>query len=101
MGERHADDAHAVATDPLTICNFGVHFQPNVSVVPDRAETPINLTTAGFQGSDTAKDSDNPIISVSSDAAGNYVIAWESIGAGSVVTDFAVFDADGTPPRES
>jgi hypothetical protein len=80
------------ATPWATGVDFGVIFQPAVGVAPQGPESPVNATTAGQQlGTDSG-------VSVSADAAGNYVVAWGTFQADGSVTAYArVFNADGSP----
>ena len=76
-------------TQPNAVLNFGTFFQPTVGVAPAGPETLVNATAAGVQGG----------ASVSADAAGDYVIAWntDQPGVGHAIVA-RIFNADGTPP---
>jgi hypothetical protein len=89
--------AHPVNEPTATGRDFGVHFEPYVSVEPDGPETLVNTTTAGIQGLNVSQWQQFPH-AVAADANGNYVVAWQSPSDGSTPAVLArVFNANGTP----
>jgi hypothetical protein len=87
------------AADPVPA--FGAVFRPDAAagVAAAGPERLVNDGTAGVQGlGPVALGSANTPISVSADAAGNYVVAWRTVVPGASDQVFArVFNADGSP----
>jgi hypothetical protein len=74
-------------SEPLAVRDFGVHFEPYVSVEPVGAETLVNTTIAGTQNDPR----------VAADAAGNYVVVWSTPVSGGTSIVARMYNADGTP----
>jgi hypothetical protein len=78
------------ATTPDATVNFGVSFQPNVGVAPAGSESPVNVAATGAPLGTTSGAN----VSVSADAAGNYVVGWQNYATGMVYA--RIFNADGS-----
>jgi hypothetical protein len=80
-------------TPNATQVNFGLDFFPTAGIAPAGSESPVNVTATGApQGYPAGTN-----VSVSADAIGNCVVAWQKYVTGSPGTIYArVFDADGS-----